>query len=94
MCLTPVVGVVDDSTQLIPVCSAGHGAVGTEDEVGSSILQHLVHSSLGFFYGTVGDNTETLQSAKDRTAKTLLASLRLRVVPSEKFRGTLIMLVG
>ena len=78
MCLTPVMGVVDDSTQLIPVCSAGYGAVGTEDEVGSSILQHLVHSSLGFFYGTVGDNAETLQSAKDRTPETLLRLFEIK----------------
>ena len=50
MCLTPSVGVVDDSTQFFPVGLARHGAVSTKDEVGRCILQHLIDSGLAFSY--------------------------------------------
>ena len=43
-------GIIDHSTQLIPVCLTRHGAVGTKDEVGCSILKHLVDSLLGLLY--------------------------------------------
>ena len=43
-------GKIDHSTQFIPVCLTRHGAVGTKDEVGCSILKHLVDSLLGLLY--------------------------------------------
>ena len=48
MCQTPGMGIVDNGTQLFPVCLTRHGAVGTEDEVGCCILKHLIDSLLGF----------------------------------------------
>ena len=49
MSLAPGVGVVDNSTQFLPVGIARHGAVGAEDKVGRCILKHLVDSSLSLF---------------------------------------------
>ncbi len=72
MCLTPSVGIVDDGAQLLPVGSARHGAVGTEDEVGSGILQHLIDGFLGFLNATCCDGSQTLKSTEDRTTETLL----------------------
>ena len=50
MCQTPGMGIIDNSTQLIPIGITRHGAVGTKDEVGCSILKHLVDSLLGLLY--------------------------------------------
>ena len=77
MCLTPSVGVVDDSTQLFPVGLTRHGAVGTKDEIGRCILQHLIDSGLGLFNSTCSDDTQTLKTTEDGTAKPLLSLLQV-----------------
>ena len=43
-------GIIDHSTQLLPISVTWHGAVGTKNEVGCSILKHLVDSLLGLIY--------------------------------------------
>ena len=50
-------GIIDNGTQFIPVCLTWHGAVGTKNEVGCSILKHLVDSLLGFLDTAFGNDT-------------------------------------
>ena len=78
MCLTPSVGVVNNSTQFFPVGLTRHGAVSTKYEVGRCILQHLIDSGLGLFNSTYSNDTQTLQSTKDGTAKTFLGLLQVK----------------
>ena len=66
MSLAPGVGVVDNSTQFLPVGIARHGAVGAEDKVGRCILKHLVDSSLSLFNAAFGNYSQTLQTTEDR----------------------------
>ena len=71
-------GIIDHSTQFIPVCLTRHGAVGTKDEVGCCILKHLVDSLLGFLDTAFGNDTQTLETAKYRTTETLLCFLQVK----------------
>ena len=84
---TPSVGIVNYSTQFIPISVTWHGAVSSKDEVGRSVLKHLIDSLLGFLDTAFSNNAQTLKTAKYRTTETLLCFLQVKRRTIREFQG-------